>query len=100
MTKEDLQKGNELSKKIEEISESLSLLNGALSEKHRCGIITKFFLRGDGKNKIHIDGGYISFCGHLTVDRECMELLKSHFETKLNEAKKEFEKTQQPFSKL
>ncbi len=90
MTREDLQKGNELSKKIEEISENISLLDGALSKKG-CGMITKFFFRDAGKNKIHIDGGGISFGGHLTVDRECMELLKSHFETKLNEVKKEFE---------
>ena len=91
MTREDLQKGNELSKKIEEICENLSLLDGALSKKNSCGIITKFFFSSNGKNKIHIGGGGISFGGHLTVDRECMELLKSHFETKLNEAKKEFE---------
>ena len=91
MTREDLQKGNELSEKIEVISENISLLNHILSEKHRCGIITKFFLRGDGKNKIHISGGHISFGGCLTVDRECMELIQSYLEAKLNEAKKEFE---------
>ena len=91
MTREDLQKGNELIKEIAELSENISILNGALSKKQSCGPITKFFLSSVGKNKIHIDGGCISFGGHLTVDRECMELLKSRFETKLNEANKEFE---------
>ena len=89
MTEFDLQRGNELTEKMKEISANISLLENALGTGKRT--IGKFFFSCREKNKIHISGGSISFGGNLTVDRECMELLKSHFETKLNEAKKEFE---------
>ena len=89
MTEFDLQRGNELAEKMKEISANISLLKNALGTDKRT--IRKFFFSCREKNKIHISGGSISFGGYLTVDRECMELIRGYYENKLAEAELEFE---------
>lgn len=94
MTQYDLQRGNELTEKIKEITDNLILLNHALNKEssERSGQkIKKFFLSCIGKNEIHIDADCISFGGKLKVDRECMELIQDYFKNKLAEAQSEFE---------
>lgn len=89
MTEYDLQRGNELSEQMKELSSNIVLLNNALG--HNCRAIKKFFFSRRGKNEIHIDGDFTSFSGYLKVDRECMKLIRGYFENKLAEAKLEFE---------
>lgn len=91
MTKEDLQRGNELNKRIEELYNNIFLLDHALSQRTSDGKIKRFFFSCREKNKIHIDACGVSFGGYLNVDRECMELIKKYFENKYAEAKAEFE---------
>lgn len=91
MTKEDLQRGNELNEKIKILYENISLLDCALKKETWGEKIKRFAFSCRDKNKIHIDAGGISFGGVLTVDRECMELIKNYFEKKHTEAKEEFE---------
>ena len=89
MTLNDLQRGNELAAKIQDISDNIALLEDVLDST---GKETKrFFFSCREKNKIHIDGGCISFGGQLKVDRECMELILNYFQNKLVEANAEFE---------
>ena len=89
MTKQDLEQGNKLMERLNELSKNISLLNDALG--HNSKTISKFFFSCKGKNKIHIDGGFTSFGGYLTVDRECMELILNYFKNKLAETNAEFE---------
>ena len=89
MTKQDLERGNQLMGKMEDLSKNVSLLSNALG--HNCGTIERFFFACLDKNKIKISGGFTSFGGHLTVDRECMELILNYFKNKLTEANAEFE---------
>ena len=89
MTQNELQRGNELSEEMKELSSNIALLNHALG--HNCGKIKKFSFSRIRKNEIHIDGDFTSFCGYLRVDRECMELIRGYFQNKLAEAELEFE---------
>lgn len=89
MTLNDLKRGNELAAKINTISENIALLDDALSINEKK--TEKFFFSCREKNKIHIDGGCISFGGQLKVDRECMEVIRNYFQNKLIEANAEFE---------
>lgn len=89
MTQYDLQRGNELAEKINTISENIALLDDALGSNEKK--TKRFFFSCRGKNKIHIDGGCISFGGQLEVDRECMELIQNYFQNKLTEANAELE---------
>ena len=89
MTQYDLQRGNELAEKINTISENIALLDDALGSNEKKTKRFSFSCRD--KNKIHIDGGCISFGGFLQVDRECMEVLRNYFQNKLAEANAEFE---------
>jgi hypothetical protein len=89
MTKQDLERGNKLAEKMQELYDNISLLENALTIKERT--IGRFAFSCREKNKIHIDGGAISFGGYLTVDRECMELILNFYKTKLAEANAEFE---------
>lgn len=89
MTQYELQRGNELAEKINTISENIALLDDALWSNEKK--TRRFFFSCREKNKIHIDGGCISFGGQLKVDRECMELIRNYFQNKLAEANAEFE---------
>lgn len=89
MTLNDLQRGNELAEKINTISENIALLDDALWSNEKK--TKRFFFSCREKNKIHIDGGCISFGGQLKVDRECMELIRNYFQNKLAEANAELE---------
>jgi hypothetical protein len=90
MALNDLQRGNELAAKIQDISDNIALLEHALNSTGR--ETKRFFFSCREKNKIHIDGGCISFGGHLKVDRECMELIRNYFQNKLTEANAELER--------
>lgn len=89
MTKQDLERGNQLTRKMEDLSDNIERLTQALG--HNVGGIKRFFFSRKDKNAIHIDGDFTSFAGYLKVDRECMELIKTYFENKLAEARAEFE---------
>ena len=91
MTQNDLQRGNELDKKMKILHENISLLDYTLTEGTFGEKIKRFILSGRGKNKIHIDGDDLFFGGSLIVDRECMEVIKNYFEKKYLEARAEFE---------
>lgn len=91
MTQNDLKRGIELNEKIKMLYENISLLDYALKKETWNGKIKRFAFSCRDKNKIHIDACGISFGGVLTVDRECMELIKNYFEKKHAEAKEEFE---------
>lgn len=94
MTQFDLQRGNELTEKIKEITDNLILLDSVLehqSSENCREKIKRFFLSCVGKNQIHIDAACIWFGGKLKVDRECMELLRDYFKNKLAEVQAEFE---------
>jgi hypothetical protein len=91
MTQNELKRGNELVKKIEELSTNISLLDKALTHDTRG--IKRFFLscKGKGTNEMRVEGGFNYFGDNLKLDRECMELLQEHFQRKLAEANAEFE---------
>ena len=89
MTLYDLQRGNELAAKINTISKNIALLDDVLDSTDKK--TKRYFFSCREKNKIHIDGGCISFGGQLEVDRECMELIRDYFQNKLMEANAEFE---------
>ena len=91
MTHKELQRGNELVKKIKELSDNIYLLNRALTHQERG--IKKFFLRLKSKDdsKMIVDGGFTYFGDYLKVDRECLEVIRDHFERKFAEATAEFE---------
>lgn len=91
MTAEDLQKGTELLKRMEELNENISILEKALECDTAIGKLKKFFFRCNEHNKISVEGGFMCFSGNLRVDREGMELLQNYFVNKLQETKIEFD---------
>ena len=91
MTKDDLRRGNELSEKIKELSDNISLLEYALEKESLSGKIKRFLFESVNRNEIRIGGGCICFGGTLKVDRECIELIQDYFKNKLAEAQAEFE---------
>ncbi len=88
MTEKDLDRGIELREQMEKLDENIAVLNYVL-KRYDCKI-KKFFLGFINKNKIRINAEGYSSNGYLTVDRECMELIKSYFENKLKETRSEF----------
>lgn len=91
MTRYELQRGNELTEKIKELSDNISLLEYALEKESFGEKIKRFLFESVNKNEIRIGGGCICFGGTLKVDRECMELIQDYFKNKLAEAQAEFE---------
>ena len=91
MTQYELQRGNELTEKIKEISDNISLLEYALGRESLSGKLKRFLFESVNKNEIRIGGGCVCFGGTLKVDRECMELIHNYYKNKLAEAQAEFE---------
>lgn len=91
MTAEDLRKGTELMKRMEELNKNISILEKALASEPSFGKVKRFFFRCNENNRITVEGGFVRFSGDLMVDREGMELLQNHFVNKFQEAKYEFD---------
>ena len=91
MTMYDLQRGNEIKEKIDEIKGNISLLHHVLQDTQGKKLFDKFFFWSNGKNKVRISSYGIAFGGELKIDRECMELIQSYYENKLAEAIAELE---------
>ena len=93
MTGEQLNRGNELKKEMQELCDQTYILRKCLHEEQprQQGKYKKFSLRFFGKNKYEISAPCVFFTGTLTADRELLELILDYYEKKLSALKREFE---------